>query len=96
MASYIVLCRYTQRGVEHIKDSYARAQVTKDDAKAKGAELKEIFLVMGRYDLVLVYEAPDDETMAKVSLTLGGRGNVATETMRAFNEAEYKKICAGV
>jgi uncharacterized protein with GYD domain len=96
MATYIVLVRYSQRGVEHVKDSPARLEVTKSDAKAKGAEVKEAFLVMGRYDMVLVYEAPDDETMAKVALTLGARGNVSTETLRAFNEAEYKKICAGV
>jgi len=50
--------------------------------------------VMGKYDTVLVVEAPDDETIAKLTLAIGSLGNVRTETLRAFTEDEYRKIIA--
>jgi uncharacterized protein with GYD domain len=59
-----------------------------------GAELKEIYLVMGRYDLVVIGEVPNDETVAKLSLAIGATGNIRTETLRAFPEDEYLKIIA--
>ena len=47
---------------------------------------------MGRYDLVCVMEAPNDEAYAKATLALGQAGNVKTESMKAFTEDEYRKI----
>ena len=96
MARFIVLCRYTQRGIEHIQGSPGRMTAFKADAKAKGAEMIESYLVSGRFDLIHIFEAPDDETMAKVAISLGSHGNVTTETMRAFTEAELKKIIGGL
>ena len=61
-----------------------------------GAKMKEAYLVMGRYDIVLVSEGPDDETMAKVALAVGSLGNVRSETLRAFTEDEYRKIIASL
>ena len=49
---------------------------------------------MGRYDAIVVTEAPDDETVSKLALAAGARGNVRTETLRAFTEEEAKKIAA--
>ena len=51
---------------------------------------------MGRYDLVCVIEAPDDETYARGMLTLGSQGNVSTETLKAFSEDQYRKIVASL
>jgi uncharacterized protein with GYD domain len=51
---------------------------------------------MGQYDLVCIIEAPDDETYAAALLSLGAQGNVKTETLKAFNEDQYRKICASV
>jgi len=59
-----------------------------------GAEIKEFYLVMGQYDIVLIVEAPDDRTMAKATLAVGSLGNVRTETLRAFTEDEYRKVIA--
>ena len=59
-----------------------------------GAEIKEFYLVMGRYDMVIVIEAPDDETVAKLALRIGARGTSRTETFRAFTEAQYREIIA--
>jgi uncharacterized protein with GYD domain len=51
---------------------------------------------MGRYDIVAISEAPDDETAAKVALAIGSAGNVTTETLRAFTEDEYRAIVAAL
>ena len=60
--------------------------------RAIGGELKEFYLVMGQYDMVVISKAPDDETAAKAALMLGSAGSVRTETFRAFTEDEYRKI----
>ena len=64
--------------------------------QAAGAELKEFYLVMGRYAMVVVAEAPDDETAANLALAIGSAGAIRTETLRAFTEDEYRKIIAAL
>ena len=64
--------------------------------KAAGAEIKDFYLTMGQYDAIVVSEAPDDETTAKIALSIGALGNVQTETFRAFPESEYKKLVSAL
>jgi uncharacterized protein with GYD domain len=52
------------------------------------------YLTMGQYDPVVISEAPDDESVAKLALAAGIRGNLRAETLRAFDEEEAKKIAA--
>jgi uncharacterized protein with GYD domain len=47
---------------------------------------------MGRYDVIVISEGPNDETVAKAALTIGSRGAVRTESFRVFNEREYQKL----
>ena len=54
-----------------------------------GGEMKQVFLTMGEYDLIFIYEAVDDATAARFTLGLGMLGNVRTTTMKAFPEAAY-------
>lgn len=96
MATYIMLFRYTQQGIENIKQGSARVDAAKKAARAMGAKVKEFYSVMGQYDTVFVLEAPDDETVAKLALAIGSQGNVRTETLRAFTEEEYRKIIAAL
>jgi uncharacterized protein with GYD domain len=96
MPNYVVLLNWTQQGVENIKQSPARLDAAKKAFKEMGAKLKQIHLVMGRYDFVALVEAPDDETIARVALALGSKGSVRSETLRAFTEDEYRKIIAGL
>lgn len=96
MATYILLLRYTQQGIANVKESANRLDAAKKFFKSMGAKIKQTFLVTGQYDLVVVAEAPDDETIARISLTIGSMGNVRTETLRAFPEDEYRKIIAGL
>ena len=96
MATYIILTRYTQQGVENIKKSPARLDVAKKMFQDMGAKLKEFYLVTGQYDIVVVAEAPDYETISKIALAIGSKGNVRTETFRAYTEDEYRKIIAAL
>ena len=92
MPTFISLIHLTQQGVENIKQSPARLEAAKKAFKEMGGQIKQSFMVMGQYDMVLIGEAPDDETAAKLSLVVGSKGSVRVETMRAFTEEEYRKI----
>jgi uncharacterized protein with GYD domain len=94
MPTYITLIRYTQQGVEKIKDSPKRLEAVRKAFRDAGAEMKSFYLVLGRYDAVAIAEAPDDETLAKLILRIGAQGNTRTETLRASGEEEYRRIVA--
>ena len=96
MATYILLTRFTQQGVETIKDGPARLDAARESLKGLGAELKNFYLAIGQYDAVVVVEAPDDETIAKASLALGAVGNVRLETLRVFTEDEYRELVSAL
>ncbi len=96
MPTYISLVQYTQKGLESIKDSPKRLDTVRKAYEEAGAKLKEFYLVMGEYDIVTVVDAPNDETVAKLALMLGSKGNVRTHTFRAFSEAEYRKIVSSL
>ena len=92
MATYIVLINYTDQGIRNIKDSPRRADAARQALSDMGGEMKELYMTMGGYDLVVVAEAPSDDVMAKFALTVGSQGNVRTTTLKAFSEAEYRGI----
>ncbi len=96
MPTYVTLLRFTQTGIAAVKDSPGRIEAGRRAYRAMGAELKQWYLLMGQYDAVVISEAPDDETAARVSLAVGALGNVTTETMRAFDEGEFAAMVAGM
>lgn len=96
MPTYVTLIRFTEKGIEAIREGPARLEAAKEAYRAAGAKLRDFYLVMGKYDAVVVAEAPDDETMAKLSLALGSKGNVRMETSRAFTEEEYRRVVSGL
>jgi hypothetical protein len=62
MPTYITLARWTQTGIEKVKESPNRLDAAKSVFQQAGAELKEFYLTMGQYDMLAIGEAPDDET----------------------------------
>lgn len=96
MPTYISLVKFTQKGAETIKEGPKRLDAAKQRFKDAGAELKAYYLTMGEYDAVAIIEAPNDETIAKLALATGLMGSVRTHTLRAFNEADYRKIVASL
>jgi uncharacterized protein with GYD domain len=96
MPTYLTLARWTQQGIEKVKESPARLDAFKRLVKSAGGEVKGFYMVTGQYDLVVISEAPNDEVMAKVALATGSKGGIKTETLRAFTEDEYRKIIASL
>ncbi|MGZ7042565.1 MAG: GYD domain-containing protein [Thermoanaerobaculia bacterium] len=96
MPTYISLIQFTQQGISSIKESPKRIDAARKAYEQAGGKLKDFYLVMGEYDIVTISEAPNDEAAAKISLSLGAKGNVRTRTSRAFTEAEYRKIVEGL
>lgn len=96
MATYISLINYTEQGVRAIKDSPKRLDAARALAKRLKGRIREFFLTMGGYDIVCVLEFPDDAAAAKFALKVGSTGNVRTTTLKAFSEAEYRKLVAGL
>ncbi len=92
MATYIMLINYTDQGIRNIKDSPQRADAARQALSDMGGEMKELYMTMGGYDLVVVAEAPSDDVMAKFALMVGSLGNVRTTTLKAFSEAEFRSI----
>jgi uncharacterized protein with GYD domain len=92
MATYIMLANWTDQGIRSVKDSPNRLDAAKKALKGLGGDFKTFFMTMGEYDMVAVYEAPDDSVAAKFALQLAGQGNVRTKTLKAFPEADYRKI----
>jgi uncharacterized protein with GYD domain len=96
MATYISLLRYTHQGVTSIKEGPGRVDAAHKVYAELGAELKAVYFVMGRYDFVAIVEAPDEVTAARAALALGSKGNVSSETLRAFTQDEFRSIVAGL
>ncbi len=94
MPKYISLVNYTSKGIENIKDSPNRLDAVKKLCESMDAKVEGFFLTMGRYDIVLIVDAPDSETVAKIILAITSKGAVRTETLFAFPEKDYRKIIA--
>ena len=96
MPHFVTLLNYTHQGMAKIKESPARLDAAKKAAERAGGKIHAWYLTMGRHDAVLISEFPNDDAAAKFMLSVGALGNVTTETLKAFNEAEYRKIVGGV
>jgi uncharacterized protein with GYD domain len=92
MATYIVLGKLTDQGIKNVKDMPNRRAARQKSAESFDITLKENHLTMGQYDVVFTLDAPNDEAVAKFVLSIGMRGNLATETLRAFSDDEVDAL----
>ena len=92
LATYIMMMKFVNPGVDSIKGAKAGRAAGKKAAKALGITWKQQYLVMGGYDIINIVEAPDDETMARFALMAGQSGSFTSETMRVFTEGEADKL----
>ena len=95
MSSYIWLVNWTDQGIRNVKETTNRAKSFKEMAERMGVNVKEILWTMGRYDLVLVLDAPNDESISRLALGLGMGGNAKTETLKAFSAQAMDQILKG-
>ncbi len=96
MTTYVMLANWTDQGIVKVKDSPRRLDIAKKALKEMSGEFKAFYLTMGDYDIVAIYEAPDDAVAARFNLQLGMLGNVRTRTLKAFPEAAYREIIASL
>ncbi len=92
MPMYISLMNWTDQGIRSVKDSPNRIRQSAGQFQQLGVQLRDVYLTMGDHDLVAVFEAPDDQTVARAMLALGMAGNVRTKTLKAFGRDEFEQI----
>lgn len=96
MSDYVMLVNWTAQGVKNVRESPQRLAAARKLIEAAGGKMTGFYLTMGRYDMVIIVEAPNDEAVATVALSLGSAGNIRTETMKAFPEDRYRDIVAKI
>src|SRR5438874_7200151 len=94
MATYISLIKFTEQGIRNVKDTVKRGDAAIGEAEKMGMKIIEEFWTMGAYDVVALFEAPDDETMSAFLLKIGSMGNVKSQTLRAFRKQEMEGVLA--
>jgi uncharacterized protein with GYD domain len=96
MPTYVMLVNWTDQGIRTVTEGPKRVDAAKALLKDMGGEFKSLYMTMGRYDLVVVYDAPDDAVAARFTLMLGKTGNVRTSSMKAFPEQAFRQIVTSI
>jgi len=96
MASYIALLQFTDQGIRNVKDTTKRAAAAAETAAKMGVKIVDTFWTLGPYDVVLLLEAADDESVTAFALELGSLGNMKTQTLRAFRAKEMDAVLARI
>ena len=96
MSTYIMLANWTDQGIRSVTESPDRLDAARSLLKSMGGEIKSFYMTMGGTDFVVIYEAPDDAVSARFTLSITQAGNVQSQTLKAFTEAEYRAILGAV
>jgi len=96
MPNFISLVKWTDQGIRSVKESPDRLDKARDAFEKNGAKLKDFYLSLGQYDMIIFSEAPDAETIAKVWITAATAGAIRSETLQVFSEEEYRDIIDSV
>ena len=91
MAHYVILANFTEQGTRAVRDTIKRADAFKEMAAKAGVKVHSLYWTLGQHDVVTIAEA-DDETATALSLSISALGNVRTQTLRAFDAAEFGRI----
>ena len=92
MPTYINLINWTDQGIRNIKEAPQRIDAFKKAVEAAGGKVIGFYVTMGKYDIVTIVDVPSDEALANITLSTGSKGNVRTETMKAFTEDQFRNI----
>jgi len=84
MPIYILLSRLSTQGVQTLRTNPDRLREVNRDVEELGARVLHQWATLGEWDFVNVVEAPDTQTIARVSVTLGARGSTRIETLPAL------------
>ena len=92
MPTYVMLANWTEQGMRSINDSPKRIDAAKRSLEDMGGTFRSVYMTMGDYDLIMIYDAPDDAVAARFTLMLGKLGNVRTTSLKAFPEEAFRQI----
>jgi uncharacterized protein with GYD domain len=92
MPRYVGLINWTDQGIRNYRDTVRRVEEGRAAAEQLGVRILDVYWTLGRFDIVVVSEAPDDEAATAFLLQLASRGNVRTDTLRAFDADEMSRI----
>jgi uncharacterized protein with GYD domain len=92
MPRYVILANWTNQGIKNVKHTTERIDQGDELAEKHGLKLEQAYWTVGAYDMVTVFEAPDDEALSSYLLEIGSSGNVRTTTLRAYEEEEMSGI----
>ena len=96
MATYVSLVHFTDQGIRTIKETTKRAKMFVEMARKAGVKVKDLYWTQGRFDLITITEATEEEAATALLLGLGAMGNIRTETLRAHTAEEMDKILARI
>ena len=92
MPTYVSLLNFTDEGIRTVRDTLERNERAAGLAEKYGARLVQSYWTVGPYDIVIVLEAPDDESATAFWLEIGSIGAARTTTLRAYNREEMAGI----
>jgi uncharacterized protein with GYD domain len=89
MATFIMLTNLTSDGVKTLKDNPGRVKEVNQEVEQLGVKVVDQWATLGQYDFISIVEAPDETTMAKVSVELGSRGTMSHATLTAIPTDDF-------
>jgi uncharacterized protein with GYD domain len=92
VAHYISLMRWTSQGLAGLPGWRERVEEGQRTIEQAGGRLVGVYVTLGRYDVVEIFEAPDDEVAVEILMKLQRYGAEHTETLRGFTREEAEEI----
>ena len=89
MPKYLMLSRLSEQGLQTLRANPERVREVNKDVEEMGAKVLHQWFALGPHDFVNVIEAPDEKTMARISLELGSRGTAHYESLAAIPIDEF-------
>jgi uncharacterized protein with GYD domain len=93
--TYVLLSSLNPGGLETIKERPERLKEVNEEIERMGAKITAQYAVLGPYDFISILEAPDEKTIAKISVTMGARGTVRIHTLPAIPVDEFIETLRG-
>ncbi len=94
METYLIMGKFTEKGISNIKQTTQRADKFKEIAAKLGIQVQQIYWLIGEYDVLNIIEASNDQAVQALLVRVGAWGNVRTTTFRAFDKKEMDAIIA--
>lgn len=92
MTRYLTLMHFTEQGAKNISQSTARAHAFNEAAAKLGVKVEAQYWTVGAYDAALVLSGEDEKAILRLLTDLVAKGNVRTESLRAFVASEFTAV----